>query len=114
MDMTSATQQALVLLRQARTRLYEDRALTIRQADMRARRLNNAIIHLQAVPNPDFEAPLGGSPALRCPSCKALVTTLGPAYIMARKPSRTRKLICPSCAPRGHQPMIQSDADGID
>lgn len=57
MDMTSSTRQALGLLLQARHALYQDRILTIRQCDMRARRLNHAIIHLQAVPNPDYQRP---------------------------------------------------------
>ena len=42
-----ATADAIALLLNARRALYSDRQLTIRQADMRARRINNAVARLE-------------------------------------------------------------------
>lgn len=43
----TATDAAVSILVHGRRALYSDARLTIRQADMRARRLNNAIAHLK-------------------------------------------------------------------
>jgi hypothetical protein len=46
MTMRTAATETIAILAGARSRLYSDPQLTIRQADMRARRLNRAIDRL--------------------------------------------------------------------